>query len=94
MTVKDPENEEEMRAWAEAEAESNGIRLNPDERQLAVVIRGLVRNRERFGERYCPCRIRTGDPEKDQQIICPCIFRDEELKADGRCHCNLFFTKE
>ncbi|HOV66967.1 MAG TPA: ferredoxin-thioredoxin reductase catalytic domain-containing protein [Methanoregulaceae archaeon] len=94
MTVKDPENEEEMRAWAEAEAESNGIRLNPDERQLAVVLRGLVRNRERFGERYCPCRIRTGDPEKDQQIICPCIFRDEELKADGRCHCNLFFTKE
>lgn len=94
MTVKDPENEEEMRAWAEAEAESNGIRLNPDERQLAVVLRGLVRNRERFGERYCPCRIRTGDPEKDQQIICPCIFRDEELKADGRCHCNLFFTQE
>ncbi len=81
-----------MRAWVEEEAQKSGYRLNEDQRQLGVVIRGLVRNHERFGDRFCPCRIRSGDPEKDREIICPCIFREEEVKADGRCHCNLFFS--
>lgn len=92
MSGRDPETEEEMRAWVEEEAQKCGYRLNEDERQLGVVIRGLVRNRERFGDRFCPCRIRSGAPEKDREIICPCIFREEEVKADGRCHCNLFFS--
>ncbi len=94
MSNEDPATEEEMLAWARDEAERCGYRLNPDERQLGAVIKGLVRNRERFGERYCPCRIRSGDPEKDAAIVCPCVHRDEEVAAEGRCHCNLFLGPE
>lgn len=85
---------EEMLAWAQSEADRCGLRLNPDERQRGTVIRGLVRNRERFGAQYCPCRIRSGDPEKDAAIVCPCVHREEEIDAAGRCHCNLFFATE
>ncbi|MEN6341054.1 MAG: ferredoxin-thioredoxin reductase catalytic domain-containing protein [Methanospirillum sp.] len=94
MSDKEPATEEEIHAWAEREAEVSGFRLNPDERQRRTVIKGLVRNRERFGERYCPCRIRSGDPEKDAAIICPCVHREEEVATEGRCHCNLFHAPE
>ncbi len=94
MSEGNPKTEEEMHAWAQEEARKSGYRLNDDERQLGVVLRGLVRNRERFGEKFCPCRIRSGDSEKDREIICPCVFREEEVMVDGRCHCNLFFSPE
>ena len=90
MSDQDPTTEEEMHAWAEREAEISGLRLNPDKRQLRTVLKGLARNRERFGAAYCPCRIRSGEPEKDAAIVCPCVHRDEEVAAEGRCHCNLF----
>lgn len=94
MSEEEPATEEEMRAWARDEAGRSGYRLNEDERQLGAVIKGLVRNRERFGAQYCPCRIRSGDPEKDAAIVCPCVHRDEEVGAEGRCHCNLFLGPE
>lgn len=90
MSEEDPATEEEMQAWAEREAEISGFRLNPDERQRRTVIKGLVRNRERFGAAYCPCRIRSGDPGKDAAIVCPCVHRENEVAEQGRCHCNLF----
>lgn len=50
-------------------ATRNGYRLNPDERQREAVVRGIARNQERFGAGYCPCRVRSGDPERDRAII-------------------------
>jgi ferredoxin-thioredoxin reductase catalytic subunit len=94
MSETEPTTEEELRAWAKHEAEISGFRLNPDERQRTTVIKGLARNRERFGARYCPCRIRSGDPEKDTAIVCPCVHREEEIAEQGRCHCNLFHARE
>ncbi len=94
MSEAEPTTEEELRAWAEHEAEISGFRLNPDERQRRTVIKGLARNRERFGARYCPCRIRSGDPEKDVAIVCPCVHREDEIAEQGRCHCNLFHAPE
>ena len=83
----------EIEAWAESYAEENDLRLNDDERQRKAVIKGLARNKVKFGERYCPCRIRSGDPEKDKEIVCPCIFHKEEIEEDGSCHCYLFYRK-
>lgn len=81
----------EILSWVRKYAEEKGLALNPDDRQLNAVIRGLVRNRLRHGERYCPCRIRSGDPEKDWLIICPCTHHGKEIESEGHCHCNLFF---
>ena len=46
---------------------------------------------EKFGKRYCPCRIVTGDEKEDRKIVCPCIYHKEEVERDGSCHCELFF---
>ena len=94
MTEADPGTEEEILDWARGEADRCGYRLNPDERQLGAVVKGLARNRDRFGMRYCPCRLRSGDPEKDAAIVCPCVHRDQEVESEGRCHCNLFLAPD
>ncbi|WP_332448682.1 ferredoxin-thioredoxin reductase catalytic domain-containing protein [Methanoculleus sp.] len=82
---------EEVRIRIKKYADEKGYILNVDERQLAAVLRGLARNQERFGAGYCPCRIRSGDPEKDRTIICPCIYHEKEIEEDGTCHCRLLF---
>lgn len=85
--------EEEILDWVRDYAREKGWRLNPEEKKLSVVIRGLARNQKKFGHRYCPCRLRSGDTEKDKSIICPCIFHEEEVRDQGSCHCNLYYQK-
>jgi ferredoxin-thioredoxin reductase catalytic chain len=89
------DNEErKIMKWVKEYAKKHGYRLNPDDKKLENVIRGLARNKERFGEKYCPCRIRSGDPEKDKKNICPCVYHEDEIRDQGSCHCNLYFEKE
>lgn len=89
--TEEPLSEEEMLAWVRDYAEKQGWSLNSDTPQLGTVIRGLVRNRKKFGRPYCPCRLRSGDAEKDRAIECPCAFHKDEVATLGHCHCNLFF---
>lgn len=88
------ESEEEMLKWAKAYAHKHGFVLNPDEKTVGNVVRGLVKIKSKFGRPYCPCRIRTGDEEKDRKIECPCIYHEDEITKQGHCHCNLYFKKE
>lgn len=99
MTGKSKKADEEaiqksIREWAAEYAASKDWHLNPNDKQLDAVLKGLARNTVRLGERYCPCRMRTGDEETDREIICPCIFHEDELANDGNCHCRLFFRDE
>jgi len=86
-------DETEMLKWAKGYAQKQGWVLNPDETQLGIVIKGLVRNKTKFGHAYCPCRLRSGDEEKDRAIECPCIYHKEEVANQGQCHCHLYFKK-
>ncbi len=92
--VTNDEDEKEILTWAAGYAHAHNYWLNPEEKRLDGVIRGLARNKQRFGARYCPCRIRSGDAEKDKNIICPCIYHEQEIEEQGSCHCNLFFGEE
>jgi len=87
-------DEAEIRAWAEKYAKENGWVLNPDPEVLDAVIRGLMRNEQKFGERYCPCRLRSRDGEKDRAIICPCVYHRDEIAKDGHSHCQLYYRKD
>ena len=71
-------------------AKKNGIHLNPDKKALKGLIECLVEREEKYGQRYCPCRIVTGNKEKDKKIICPCVYTKKEVKEQGHCHCFLF----
>ena len=77
--------------WAQEYSKEKGFVLNPDEKALERVLSGLSRNHLKFGAQYCPCRVKSGDKEKDKDIICPCVYHEEEIEESGACHCNLFF---
>jgi ferredoxin-thioredoxin reductase catalytic chain len=88
------EQAKKIKDWAKRYAEKKGIELNPDEERVDEVAKGLAVRQEKFGKRYCPCRIITENVEEDRKIICPCVYHEEELNEHGMCHCKLFSTKE
>ena len=84
-------NEETLiRERIEQYAEQSSFKLNPDEKTVARVIKGLAARKKKYGFDFCPCRIVSGDKEKDDKIICPCEYHEEEVSRDGKCHCDLF----
>jgi ferredoxin-thioredoxin reductase catalytic subunit len=74
-------------------AESKGYHLNPDIDFTKEIIKGLLVNQKRYGYWACPCRIADGNREKDKDIICPCDYRDPDLKEFGTCYCALYVSK-
>jgi len=85
------ESEAEMRERLHAYAKSQGFAFNEDIDRLNLIMKGLYNNAVKHGAAYCPCRIRTGDSENDNRIICPCAFHKDEIKQQGFCHCRLFY---
>lgn len=73
---------------------TKGIELNKDRDFVFELLKGLLKNEERYGYRSCPCRLATGDREKDKDIICPCIYSSEDIKEYGRCYCGLYVSME
>jgi len=96
IKIKSELNElkENIRNSVKRYANKKGYILNPDEEIFESVIEGLAQNRLKYGKRYCPCRIITGDPKKDKANICPCVYHEEEIERDGHCHCMLYYAKE
>ncbi len=81
---------EQMKAGYDKYAKSQGFQLNPNTAVVDNICKALIKNQENHGARYCPCRMITGDKEKDKANICPCIYHKDEIAKDGHCHCNLF----
>lgn len=76
------------------EAGQTGYTLHPDENIVRPLTSGLLNNQARYGYRSCPCRLSTGDYNKDCDIICPCAYRDWDLDTYGRCYCGLYVTED
>jgi ferredoxin-thioredoxin reductase catalytic subunit len=74
-------------------ADEVGIKLNPNEKIVDGILRGLLRNRQFKGDIYCPCRMVIGNKEKDKEIVCPCVFHRGEIELQQHCKCNLFWAK-
>lgn len=75
-------------------AKDKGYRFNPDEEFYNSLLKGLFKNKERFGYPSCPCRLATGKMNEDIDIICPCVYRDPDLFEFGRCYCALYVNKD
>jgi ferredoxin-thioredoxin reductase catalytic subunit len=75
-------------------AMSRGWELNRDKEFVFELLKGLLKNEERYGYRSCPCRLASGDRKADADIICPCIYSAEDIKEYGRCYCGLYVTKQ
>jgi len=74
--------------------EPKGYFFNTDKERVYELLDGLIVNKKRYGYMCCPCRLASGDREKDRDILCPCIYREEDVKEYGSCYCNLYVSKE
>jgi ferredoxin-thioredoxin reductase catalytic subunit len=74
--------------------EPQGIYLNKDEKECFEIIGVAMDKKRLYGYMACPCREVTGVREKDKDIICPCDYRDADVKQYGSCYCGLFVSKE
>jgi ferredoxin-thioredoxin reductase catalytic chain len=50
------------------------------------LLNSLLLNRDRYGYMCCPCRLASGNREWDRDIICPCAYREEDIREYGRCY--------
>jgi len=71
-------------------AQEKGFKLNENKIVVEKIAEGLLKNEEKYGFRYCPCRRVSGNEEEDKKKICPCQFMQEEIRQEGRCFCGLF----
>ena len=85
-------DEEELIQKYESYAKENSFKLNPNKDVVKAIVRGLLANEKKYGERYCPCRRVVGNKEEDKTKICPCKWHKEEIKKQGHCICNLFLS--
>lgn len=88
--IKDEETITKIKEWAE----KMGYVLTPDKDLLNILLAGLSKNEKRYGYRSCPCRVATGDYDKDCDIICPCAYREADIAVYGRCYCGLYVSEE
>lgn len=74
--------------------ESKGFFFNKDKDRVLEILQDLLVNKERYGYMSCPCRLASGDREKDRDIFCPCVYRPDDIKEYGSCYCNLYVSRE
>jgi len=73
--------------------EAKGYFFSNDKDRVFELLEALILNKERYGYMACPCRLAAGDREHDKDIICPCVYREPDVKEYGSCYCNLYVSK-
>jgi len=87
---------DEFRAALERFTAANEFRVNPDRERVDLLLKGISENEEKYGLKFCPCRVRTKNWDEDLRIVCPCHFTIHETykgKKDGECWCGLFVRR-
>ncbi len=86
-------NVEQLYQALKKSQEAKGIYFNRDKDLVFELLESLLLNKNRYGYMACPCRLACNDREKDKDIICPCIYREPDLKEYGACFCGLYVSK-
>ncbi|MFC1812391.1 ferredoxin-thioredoxin reductase catalytic domain-containing protein [Thermodesulfobacteriota bacterium] len=74
--------------------EVKGYYFNKEKEQVFELLEALIANKARYGYMVCPCRLASGDKEKDRDIICPCVYREPDVEEYGSCYCSLYVSNE
>lgn len=74
--------------------EPKGYYFNRDKTKVFQLLEGLLVNRERYGYMACPCRLASEDKDWDRDIMCPCVYREPDVREFGSCYCNLYVSSE
>jgi ferredoxin-thioredoxin reductase catalytic subunit len=73
--------------------EPKGYYFSQNRERTFELLEGLLTNKARYGYMCCPCRLASGEREKDQDIICPCVYREPDVAEFGSCYCSLYVSK-
>jgi ferredoxin-thioredoxin reductase catalytic subunit len=73
--------------------EPKGYYFNKDRARTLELLEGLLVNKGRYNYMSCPCRLASGDRDKDKDIICPCAYRSSDVEEYGSCFCNLYVSE-
>ena len=74
--------------------EPKGYFFNMDKEKTFELLRSLLINKDRYGYTACPCRLASGNREKDRDIICPCEYRKPDMAEYGSCYCGLYVSED
>jgi ferredoxin-thioredoxin reductase catalytic subunit len=74
--------------------EPKGYFFNGDKGWVLPILHDMLVNKARYGYTSCPCRLASGDREKDRDIICPCVYREADVGEYGSCYCNLYVSQD
>lgn len=74
--------------------EPKGYYFNRDREKTFQLLRALLVNRDRYGYMSCPCRLAAGERGKDKDIICPCVYREPDVREFGSCYCSLYVSRD
>jgi ferredoxin-thioredoxin reductase catalytic chain len=85
---------EKLHDMLRASQEPKGYYFNRDRERVFDLLKALLTNRERYGYMCCPCRLASGNRDWDRDIICPCAYREEDVRQYGSCYCNLYVTSD
>ncbi len=85
---------EELYQILKKQQESRGFYFNKNQPRVLQLLEGLLTNKARYGYMSCPCRLAANDREWDQDIVCPCVYREPDLAEYGSCFCNLYVTPD
>mgnify|MGYP001112075113 CR=1 FL=1 len=85
---------EELYEMLKKSQEAKGYYFNKDNDLVMELLRALLLNRDRYGYMCCPCRLASGSREHDRDIICPCMYREDDVREYGSCYCALYVSKE
>jgi ferredoxin-thioredoxin reductase catalytic subunit len=72
---------------------ARGYHFNQDRERVFELLDALLANKARYGYMGCPCRLLSGDRERDRDIICPCVYRTPDVAEYGSCYCNLYVSE-
>jgi ferredoxin-thioredoxin reductase catalytic subunit len=87
-------NSDELYEMLRKIQEPKGFFFNKDKDLVSEILQDLLINKERYGYMSCPCRLASGDRDKDRDIFCPCAYRSDDVKEYGSCYCNLYVSRE
>lgn len=75
--------------------EAKGFFFNKDmESYTLPLLESLLTNRETYGYMACPCRLPAGTFQEDKDIVCPCVYREPDVKEFGACFCGLYVSQD
>lgn len=74
--------------------EPKGFHFNRDMEITMALLESLLTTKERYGYMACPCRLANGAYESDRDIICPCVYREDDVREYGACFCGLYVSRE